>query len=88
MNLSSCKRVILFTLTEDGKSIEFRHYGLSARQRGINRSIKKLVNKNTVPNLAKYDDIADFILKNKNNANAMSGYSSESEIDDLPGSKI
>lgn len=30
MNLSQCKRVILFTLTEEG-NIEFRHFGLSAR---------------------------------------------------------
>jgi ribosome biogenesis protein SSF1/2 len=83
MNLSTCKRVILFNLTADG--IEFRHYGLSARQRAIHRQIKKIVNKNSIPNLSKYNDIADFILHSKQ---AMSGYSSESEVDDLPGSKI
>jgi len=85
MNLSTCKRIILFNLT-DKNEIEFRHYGLSARQRQINRSIKKLVNKNAVPNLARYNDIADYVLHQRNNADA--GYSSESEIDDLPGSKI
>ena len=34
MNLSTCKRVVLFNLTknEDGdEEIEFRHYGISAR---------------------------------------------------------
>ena len=30
MNLSTCKRVILFSL-EDDNTISFRHYGLSAR---------------------------------------------------------
>ena len=30
MNLSTCKRIILFNLTENNE-IEFRHYGLSAR---------------------------------------------------------
>ena len=36
MNLSKCKRVILFNLVDDendrdSKVIEFRHYGISAR---------------------------------------------------------
>lgn len=87
MNLSTCKRIILFNLT-DQNEIEFRHYGLSARQRQINRSIKKLVNKNTVPNLAKYNDIADYVLHSRNKASEYGGYSSESELDDLPNSKI
>lgn len=92
MNLSTCKRIILFNLN-DNNEIEFRHYGLSARQRQINRSIKKLVNKNQVPNLASYNDIADYVLHAKNRRKTgapgdYGGYSSESEIDDLPGSKI
>lgn len=91
MNLSACKRVILFNLKDDN-TIEFRHYGLSARQRQINRTIKKLVNKNKVPNLSGYNDIADFVLHSRNRARTggsdYAGYSSESEIDDLPGSKI
>jgi ribosome biogenesis protein SSF1/2 len=87
MNLSTCKRIILFNLN-DNNEIEFRHYGLSARQRQINRSIKKLVNKNAVPNLSKYNDIADYVLHAKNKGGDYNGYSSESEIDDLPGSKV
>ena len=95
MNLSTCKRVILFNLKDDN-TIEFRHYGLSARQRQINRTIKKLVNKNKVPNLAGFNDIADYILHSRGAKRSASSqgdndygaYSSESELDDLPGSKI
>ena len=88
MNLSTCKRIVMFNLT-DTNEIEFRHYGLSARQRAINRSIKKIVNKNSVPNLSKYNDIADYVLHySKNRGVDTGGYSSESELDDLPGSKI
>ena len=82
-NLSTCKRIILWNLTDDNQ-IEFRHYGLSARQRAIHRSIKRLINKKAVPNLAKFNDVADFILHGQNSG----AYSSESEVDDLPGSKI
>lgn len=85
MNLNQFKRVVLFNLVtdEEGKEVvEFRHYGLSARQRGVNKSIKRLVNNKKVPNLSKYNDIADYIYSKGG------GYSSESEIDDLPGSKV
>jgi ribosome biogenesis protein SSF1/2 len=91
MNLSSCKRIVLFNLVnKDGKEfIEFRHYGVSARQRAVNRGIKKLVNNHKVPNLAKFNDVADFVLRNQRmNISDMGAYSSESEIEDLPGSKI
>ena len=72
-------------LTDDKgepEGIEFRHYGISARQRSINKSIKRLVNNKKVPNLARYNDVADFIFSKGG------GYSSESEADDLPDSKI
>jgi len=86
MNLSQCKRVVLFNLLTDDQGepegIEFRHYGISARQRLINKSIKRLVNNKKVPNLARYNDVADFIFSKG------AGYSSESEADDLPDSKI
>lgn len=94
MNLSTCKRVVMFNKTEghseengqqkDGE-IEFRHYGVSARQRAINRGIKKIVNKKKLPDLSKFNDIADYILRGQRDTGA---YSSESELDDLPGSKI
>jgi ribosome biogenesis protein SSF1/2 len=87
MNLTQCKRVVLFNLltnqeTGEAEGIEFRHFGISARQRSINKSIKRLVNNKKVPNLARYDDIADFIYSRGG------GYSSESEADDIPESKL
>lgn len=87
MNLSQCKRIVLFNLVTDPttgepEGIEFRHFGISARQRSINKSIKRLVNSKRVPNLARYDDLADFIYSRG------MGYSSESEADDIPEGKI
>jgi len=49
----------------------------------VNKSIKKLVNNKKIPDMSKYNDLADFIMRNKS-----SGFSSESEIDDIPESKI
>ena len=51
-----------------------------------------MINNTKVPNLAKYNDVADFILRNASRSgtggDSLGAYSSESEIDDLPGSKI
>lgn len=64
MNLSSCKRVVMFNKSEnETDEIEFRHYGVSARQRALNRGIKKLVNKNRAPNLSGFNSLADYVLK-------------------------
>jgi ribosome biogenesis protein SSF1/2 len=87
MNLSTCKRVVLFNLESDGEGghfIEFRHFGISARQRAVNRSIKKVINNKKVPDMSKFNDLADFILHNKGSG----ALSSDSELDDLPESKI
>ena len=62
----------------------------------FNRGIKKLVNNQRVPNLAKYKSIQDFIMRNQKKvpqagsttADSLGAYSSESEVDDLPGSKV
>lgn len=43
------------------------------------------MNNKRAPNLAGYDDIADYILKH---GAGNPGYSSESEVEDLPNSKI
>ena len=57
----------------------------------MNRAVKKIVNKKNVPNLSKFNDIADYILNQgrKYGGRANSGaYSSESEADDLPDSQV
>ena len=68
LNLSTCKRIVLFNLLIDKVTgeeyIEFRHYGISARQRAVNKTIKKLVNNGKVPDMSKFNDLADFILHN------------------------
>lgn len=88
MNLSACKRVVLFNLITDPETsesfIEFRHYGISARQRAVNKSIKKVINHKKVPDMSKFNDLADYILHNRGNG----AMSSDSEMDDIPESRI
>ena len=88
MNLSACKRIVLFNLVNDPKTgeqfVEFRHYGISARQRAVNKSIKKVINHKKVPDMSKFHDLADYILHNKGNG----AMSSDSEADDIPEGRI
>ena len=48
IKLDDCRRVVLFNLVrpEDGSLpyTEFRHYALHARQRDVNKGIKRLIN--------------------------------------------
>lgn len=70
---------------ESGKpKIEFRHYAVNARQRSVAKGIKRLVNNgHKIPSLKNLDDIADLLL-----GKGYQGYSSESELEDLPDSKV
>lgn len=87
IKLDECKRVVLFNLTKDeeGKQvIEFRHYAINGWTRSVAKGIKWLVNDGRkLPSLKNYEDIADLIL-----GKGYQGYSSESELEDLPDSKV
>ena len=85
LKLGECRRVVLFHLHQHGENsyLEFRHYAISTRQRSIHKGIKRLVNKANTPNLGKYEEIADYLLKG-----GYGGYTSESEVEDLPDSKV
>ena len=43
-----------------------------------------MINNKKVPDMSQFNDLADYILRNKSRG----GESSESELDDLPESKI
>lgn len=64
--------------------IEVRHYAINARTWSVAKGIKRLVNDGRkLPSLKNYEDIADLLL-----GKGYQGYSSESELDDLPDSKV
>lgn len=71
--MSSLKRCVLISFNPVSKLIDLRHYSVTVVPVNLNKGIKKLVTRN-IPNMAKFEDVADFITK---------GYLlSDSEIDD------
>lgn len=62
MRLSDAKRVVLFNLNPETNLIEMRHYRITIKTLGISKSVKAIIQTN-VPDLRKFDDISDFIMK-------------------------
>ncbi|KAL1935023.1 hypothetical protein VTP01DRAFT_4163 [Rhizomucor pusillus] len=62
MQLSQTRRVLLFNYNEDTDSIDVRHYSIGVKATGISKSIKRIINAD-LPDLSKFDDISDYILR-------------------------
>ncbi|DBA03702.1 TPA: hypothetical protein N0F65_004119 [Lagenidium giganteum] len=77
VQLSECRRVVLFNYEKETDTVEFRQYVIRATPLGVSKSVKTIV-KAKVPNLNKLDDIADYVLGN----GAGVGSASDSEVDD------
>lgn len=62
VKLSNIRRCVLLNYDPITKLIEFRHYAIKVNPVGISKGVKKMV-QNKVPNLARYDEISDFLTK-------------------------
>lgn len=63
---------MLLNYDKETNRISFRQYGISATPSGVSKSVKTLVGKRKIPDLSKYEDVAEFLTK--------SGYGSVSCI--------
>jgi ribosome biogenesis protein SSF1/2 len=77
VQLSECRRVVLFNYQKETDTIEFRQYVIRAAPLGLSKSVKTIV-KAKVPDLSKLDDISEYVLGN----GAGAGSASDSEVDD------
>lgn len=62
VDLNNVKRCVLFNYDPEKKTIDFRHYAINVKPVGVAKSVKKLM-ANKVPNLSRFEDVADFIQK-------------------------
>ena len=79
VKLNSVRRCVLINQQKETGEIDFRHYTVKTVPVGMSKSIKKLV-QGKVPNLARFDDVADFVSNNP----ALS----ESEFEDDEDTKV
>lgn len=62
MQLSSVRRVVLMHRESDTEKITFRHYLIQVKSIGVTRAVKRVL-RTEIPDLARYDDISDYIMK-------------------------
>lgn len=64
MKLSSIKRCVLFSYNPVTNLIDMRHFAISLVPVGVNKGIKKIVQRK-IPDMSKLEDISDFITKSQ-----------------------
>jgi len=74
--IHNSKKAVLFNLDQKTDTIEFRYYGIRTTQTGINKNMKLLLDSKKAPDLHKYNDISEYILRNND-------YVSENEMEDV-----
>ena len=79
VKINSVRRCVLLNYNETDGTIDFRHYTIKVVPVGMTKGVKKIV-QGKIPNLSRYDDMAEFLAK--------SGALSDSEFEDDEGSKV
>lgn len=78
---SNLKRAVLVNYDAAKDLAEVRHYFIKQTYTDMNNKIKKILNNNKLPNMSNVKDISQYFMGN-------TGVMSDSDIDQLPNSKI
>jgi ribosome biogenesis protein SSF1/2 len=87
LKLNDVKRCVLLNYNAEDKTIDFRHYNIRVVPVGLTKAVKKLV-RGQVPNLAGYNDISDYVLRDNLSESEMEVDGPHNEVtlpQDLPG---
>ncbi|KAJ3147319.1 hypothetical protein HDU89_005669 [Geranomyces variabilis] len=79
MKLAEARRVVLFNRNSETNEIEFRHYTVTVKVTGVSKSVKSII-QTDVPELGRYDDVSDYILRG--------AFASESDVEDAGESTV
>lgn len=77
VNISECRRIVLFNYILETDTIDMRHYAIRAAPVGVNKTVKRLLQSKT-PNLGDLEDISDFVMT----GGGYGGVASDSEAED------
>ncbi|KAM9394543.1 suppressor of SWI4 1 homolog [Pholidichthys leucotaenia] len=81
--LNSIKRCVLLSYNLESQEIEFRHYSLKVVPVGMSRGVKKLMQER-FPNMSKFDDISELLMKGANLSESEGEQDGEHNITELP----
>uniref|UniRef100_A0A3Q3WDM1 Brix domain-containing protein n=1 Tax=Mola mola TaxID=94237 RepID=A0A3Q3WDM1_MOLML len=83
VNLNNIKRCVLLSYNSESQEIEFRHYSLKVVPVGMSRGVKKLMQER-FPNMCKFEDISELLLKGANLSESEAEQDGEHNITELP----
>ncbi|KAM4531386.1 uncharacterized protein PAE49_023597 [Odontesthes bonariensis] len=83
VNLNNIKRCVLFSYDPTSQEIQFRHYSLKVVPVGMSRGVKKLMQEK-FPNMSKFDDISELLMKGANLSESEAEQDGEDNITELP----
>jgi ribosome biogenesis protein SSF1/2 len=81
MKPSNVKRVVLVNFDASRDILEWRHYYVKQQSADLNNKLRKMVSNKRLPNLSEVKDLSQYFAGNV-------GYVSESDVDNLPNSKL
>lgn len=81
LTANSFKRCVFIYHNKQKGVVEIRNYFLKKAFSDINKSIKKMLNSNVIPDFNKVEDVGDLLVGNDHNL-------SDSDIDFLPNAKV
>lgn len=80
IKLYNVKRCLLFSFDATTKLIEIRHYFIRCQPVGINKNVRKLVNRQ-IPDLSNFEDVSEFVTRAAANAADSEGEEDERTVE-------
>ncbi|KAK3590963.1 hypothetical protein CHS0354_034535 [Potamilus streckersoni] len=80
VKLNDIRRCVMLNYNSQTKLVDFRHYNIRVVPVGMSRSMKKLMATDKVPDMSRFNDISDFMMRE--------AYSSESEVEEGAQSQV
>lgn len=91
MKLKDARRVVLLHYDKEEQTIEFRHYLITTTQLGLQKSVKRLLQRK-ITDMGDEQDIADYILSQtgatESDAEDMANMDGQVDLPDTMGSKV
>ncbi|RKP05756.1 Brix domain-containing protein, partial [Thamnocephalis sphaerospora] len=80
MKLTEARRVVLLNYNAEAGTIDFRHYSIHVKPVGVTKGVKRVILNTNVPNLANFEDVSDYVLRE--------AFASESDVEDGPENTV
>ena len=83
MKLQECRRVVLFRRDPETDQFDLRHYVVNVKAAGLTKAVRKILRRPKLPNLSKFQDVADYVMGDGGASDGGSSFGSSIDDDEL-----